>query len=115
MYDILFSEDDDDCLSNLLVSDYRGTVSVTNHGFTCQHWIAQTPHRHDKFVNNPELAYENYNYCRKIDDDRPWCITTDPYIVIEFCTYTICNGKILKDKSSAWSSVVLLSLTHGKS
>ena len=81
----------DECLRNLLVSDYTGTISVTNHGLICQDWIAQTPHSHE--MSRRFSVSEHYNYCRKFSSDRPWCYTTDPYIVIDFCTYSICNGK----------------------
>ena len=81
----------DDCLTNLLQSDYTGTVSVTNHGITCQAWLSQTPHRHDM-----QASFTDFTYCRAFDSSQPWCFTVDPYIRWQYCTFAICNGDYTK-------------------
>ncbi|XP_063695202.1 uncharacterized protein LOC134826666 [Bolinopsis microptera] len=58
--------------------DYRGNISVTADGKTCQRWDSQTPHSHDR---TPE-EYPGYgleeNYCRNPDGDpTAWCYTMD--------------------------------------
>ena len=84
-----------DCLMNLLHNDYTGTVSVTNHGITCQTWLSQTPHRHE----TTEALFEDVNYCRKFDSSPPWCFTMDPYIRWQYCTFAICNGDYKSETS----------------
>ncbi|CAF1165088.1 unnamed protein product [Adineta ricciae] len=83
--------------------DYRGTVSVTENGRTCQRWDAQSPHRHT--VSGVLLPYDASlraaeNYCRNplskdAMKDRPWCYTNDPAVSWEYCSVPKC---------SAWSS-----------
>ncbi|KAI8496088.1 hypothetical protein Bbelb_259290 [Branchiostoma belcheri] len=71
---------------------YRGTVSVTSSGRTCQRWDSQTPHRHDEHTpsNYPSSGLER-NYCRNPDgDSRVWCFTTDPKILYEYCDVPAC-------------------------
>ena len=84
------------CLFEL--TDYNGTVSVTNHGQTCQAWSSQTPHRHihikDRLFPMDGSVEEASNYCRDVGSPgRPWCYTTDPDIMWNYCTFRICNGK----------------------
>nr|XP_055041447.1 apolipoprotein(a)-like isoform X4 [Misgurnus anguillicaudatus] len=71
--------------------DYRGTISVTESGYTCQRWDSQRPHKH-KFITSVlhEEALEE-NYCRNPDGKRrPWCYTTDPSKRWEFCSIPEC-------------------------
>lgn len=102
----LFSEDSTesatvtDCLDELLTSRYAGNVSVTNNGHACQSWSSQTPHRHqltiDAFFPIDGSVENATNYCRDFDGSamgRPWCYTTEPDIVWEYCTFSICSGK----------------------
>nr|XP_020664690.1 plasminogen isoform X1 [Pogona vitticeps] len=73
--------------------DYRGKISSTSGGRTCQEWHLQTPHRHDSFtpVSHPRSGLEK-NYCRNPDDDvnGPWCYTTDPNKAWEYCDVPQC-------------------------
>ncbi|XP_078603199.1 plasminogen-like [Branchiostoma floridae x Branchiostoma japonicum] len=75
------------CMGNSTGSDYRGNVSVTISGKTCQRWDDNSPHVHFykyKSEEHPELVE---NYCRNPDGMEPglWCYTTDPNTYWEFC------------------------------
>ncbi|XP_078617867.1 fibrocystin-L-like isoform X2 [Branchiostoma floridae x Branchiostoma japonicum] len=76
---------------------YRGTVSVTNTGKTCQRWDSQTPHEHSRTpANNPSSGLEE-NYCRNPDNEPGvWCYTTDPNSRWEPCDVPFCGGKVTK-------------------
>ncbi|KAI8484487.1 hypothetical protein Bbelb_377580, partial [Branchiostoma belcheri] len=67
-------------------ASYRGTVSVTKTGKTCQRWDSQTPHGHyNTPAAHPSAGLEQ-NYCRNPDGDRGvWCYTTDPNSRWELC------------------------------
>ena len=69
--------------------DYRGKLSTTNKGRTCQAWSVLTPHHH-KFQR--ELLTEK-NYCRNPDNTSggPWCYTTDVSQRWEFCDVPYCG------------------------
>jgi Kringle domain/von Willebrand factor type D domain len=60
--------------------NYRGNITVTRTGKTCQRWDALTPHNHANTpVNRPRAGLEGNNFCRNPDGDtRAWCYTTDP-------------------------------------
>ena len=74
-----------DCWDNDSV--YMGNVSVTSSGFTCQSWLASSPHE-PSYV--PDNAEAHMNYCRAPDQDTkvktPWCYTTDPEIRYDYCS-----------------------------
>jgi len=59
-------------------ADYRGTVSTTKAGNTCQRWDSQTPNMHDRTAKNyPDSGLED-NYCRNPDNEAgAWCYTID--------------------------------------
>ncbi|XP_057183067.1 plasminogen-like [Triplophysa rosa] len=71
--------------------DYTGTVSTTVHGYTCQHWSAQTPHQHNfDPLLVPGMNLEE-NYCRNPDGELgPWCYTTSPSIRWGYCSVPQC-------------------------
>ncbi|XP_078693756.1 plasminogen-like [Branchiostoma floridae x Branchiostoma belcheri] len=71
---------------------YRGTVSMTNTGKTCQRWDSQTPHQHSKTPANYPTAGLEQNYCRNPGVERGvWCYTTDPGSRWEFCDVPACG------------------------
>ncbi|XP_078612843.1 plasminogen-like [Branchiostoma floridae x Branchiostoma japonicum] len=71
---------------------YRGIVSVTATGRTCQRWDSQTPHQHTlTAVNHPSSGLEQ-NYCRNPDGlSGVWCYTTDPGTRWEYCDVPSCE------------------------
>ncbi|XP_070541654.1 apolipoprotein(a)-like [Ptychodera flava] len=68
-------------------SDYRGTVSTTEHGKTCQEWTEQSPHSHTRTRENfPNAGLGQHNYCRNPDGTSgAWCYTTHPSVRWELC------------------------------
>ncbi|XP_054578190.1 plasminogen isoform X2 [Eptesicus fuscus] len=72
---------------------YRGQKATTVAGTTCQAWAAQEPHRHSIFTpeTNPRAGLEK-NYCRNPDGDSngPWCYTTDPKKLFDYCDVPQC-------------------------
>ncbi|XP_019614682.1 PREDICTED: plasminogen-like [Branchiostoma belcheri] len=71
---------------------YRGSVSMTATGKTCQRWDSQTPHGHDRTPANYPSAGLEQNYCRNPDGwYRLWCYTTDPYTRWELCDVPFCS------------------------
>nr|KAF6341842.1 hypothetical protein mMyoMyo1_015364 [Myotis myotis] len=72
---------------------YRGKKATTVAGTACQAWAAQEPHRHSIFTpeTNPRAGLEK-NYCRNPDGDvnGPWCYTTDPKKLFDYCDVPQC-------------------------
>ncbi|KAI8486236.1 hypothetical protein Bbelb_359520 [Branchiostoma belcheri] len=80
---------------------YRGTVSVTNTGKTCQRWDSQTPHEHIKTPAAYPSAGLEQNYCRNPDGEPGvWCFTTDPSSRWELCDVPSCISHQYEDGAS---------------
>ncbi|XP_066273066.1 uncharacterized protein [Branchiostoma lanceolatum] len=77
-------------------ASYRGRVSVTETGKTCQRWDSQTPHGHS--YTSPGLEE---NYCRETDDSTGvWCYTMDPYTRWDWCDVPACVFNHKRDADS---------------
>jgi len=72
-------------------ADYRGTLSTTASGKTCQRWDAQSPHSHSYTRENYENANLIENYCRNPDGEAGWCYTNDPNTRWEYCDIPTCG------------------------
>lgn len=74
-------------------ADYRGTVSVTVSGLTCQAWDDHTYHQHYHLTpeTDPDSGLDA-NYCRNPDGEAgAWCYTTDPNRRWELCDVSFCG------------------------
>ncbi|XP_052025692.1 plasminogen [Apodemus sylvaticus] len=82
--------------------NYRGTVSVTVSGKTCQRWSEQTPHRHNRTPENFPCKNLEENYCRNPDGETaPWCYTTDSLTRWEYCEIPSCESSASLDQSDS--------------
>ncbi|NXM02463.1 PLMN protein, partial [Tyrannus savana] len=71
---------------------YRGTTSITASGKKCQAWNSMFPHWHEKTPDKFPDADLRDNYCRNPDgDNSPWCFTTDPNTLWEYCNLKRCD------------------------
>ncbi|XP_041635047.1 apolipoprotein(a)-like [Cheilinus undulatus] len=71
---------------------YRGKLSTTESGLSCQRWDVQEPHNHDYDPSSHPVEFLEENYCRNPSGDpRPWCYTTDPEMRWEYCTLPSCT------------------------
>ena len=82
-------------------ADYRGTISTTISGKTCQAWDTQSPHEHYLTPENfPVQGLEGGNYCRNPERfARAGCYTTDPYVEWEDCDVPSCTVAAAVDGS----------------
>ena len=78
-------------------TEYKGEVSKTISGKTCQRWDSQLPNSHN--FTDPNFFPENNlpeasNYCRNPGGmaDGPFCVTTDSSKPIESCDVQFCEG-----------------------
>ena len=74
--------------------DYRGFVSTTKSGLTCQKWTEQIPQSHTRTpANFPNAGLGDHNYCRNPDlEIAAWCYTTSPTGPRrELCSVPPCN------------------------
>ncbi|XP_078076531.1 prothrombin [Mustelus asterias] len=77
-------------------SNYKGNVSMTMSGRTCQFWSSNYPHRPQY---NPETHNQSdliKNYCRNPSDSNmgPWCYTKDPKVEAEACYVSLCGEEL---------------------
>uniref|UniRef100_A0A3B4C1E6 Plasminogen n=1 Tax=Pygocentrus nattereri TaxID=42514 RepID=A0A3B4C1E6_PYGNA len=71
---------------------YRGKVSTTESGLTCQRWDSQKPHNHGYIPSVLPEKYLEENYCRNPDGEpKPWCFTESPAKRWEFCSIPRCT------------------------
>ena len=55
----------DDCYTDPNGTDYRGSISVTLSGYTCQQWSSQAPHPHRyTYLTYPNAGLGGHNHCR---------------------------------------------------
>ncbi|KAJ8270711.1 hypothetical protein GJAV_G00118370 [Gymnothorax javanicus] len=74
--------------------DYRGKISKTESGFTCQRWDSQKPHTHGYLPQVLPDKYLEENYCRNPDGEpRPWCFTTSPTKRWDYCSIPRCTSE----------------------
>ncbi|KAK3088625.1 hypothetical protein FSP39_021462, partial [Pinctada imbricata] len=77
-----------ECINTTRGVEYKGTLNITESGYTCQAWSAQTPHTH----SYGDRLGDQENYCRNPDDDdRPWCYTTSSGKRFEYCNVPHCD------------------------
>ncbi len=86
------------CKQSKLGKEYAGTISQTRTGRVCQRWDGQAPHQHHFTSSDfPEASLsDTANYCRNPGNEErgPWCYTTDPDIIWQYCDISICQGNI---------------------
>lgn len=86
---------EEDCKKTIKGLDYRGKISTTPSGRTCQRWDSQSPHKHSGYADNlPGGAGAHENYCRNPKnhwETKPWCYTTDPRRRWEYCDIPFCG------------------------
>jgi hypothetical protein len=74
-------------------ADYRGNISVTASGKTCQAWNSQTPHQHTRTPDNYPSSGLDSSFCRNPDGEaRAWCYTMDPNTRWELCSVPFCRS-----------------------
>merc|ERR1719191_2380744 len=58
---------------------YKGLVTSTSSGRTCQNWLVDKPHTVG-IAPRTDNGLGNHNYCRNPDgsEEKPWCFTQDP-------------------------------------
>ena len=90
-----------DCLIDVTSNTYTGTVSVSNHGYTCEAWANLTNPQALQLIGNDAYFPADgsvagaRNYCRKfVLNGRPWCYTAHPHVIRENCDLQICNGNL---------------------
>ena len=72
---------------------YKGPVDVTEEGISCQAWAAQMPHQHNRQPTVYPILHESANYCRNAggERDRPWCFTSSPKHLWQYCDVRECG------------------------
>merc|ERR1719155_365205 len=86
---------------------YKGLLTSTTSGRTCQNWSKGKPHEISIEPSN-ENGLGNHNYCRNPDssEDKPWCYTTDPDAghKKELCDVPACEAELMKLETGAYCS-----------
>mmetsp|Transcript_38379 Transcript_38379/g.90242 ORF Transcript_38379/g.90242 Transcript_38379/m.90242 type:complete len:175 (+) Transcript_38379:67-591(+) len=70
---------------------YRGLLTATQSGRTCQNWLTKAPHDIG-LAPSTANGLGNHNYCRNPDSSeaKPWCYTMDPATPKETCEIPEC-------------------------
>lgn len=68
---------DDNCYDEDTKKNYFGTLSMTHDGKFC-----------DKWNNHPGYESIHHDYCRNIDDEKPWCFSSKRKV---YCAIKPCN------------------------
>ena len=77
-----------DCQKGPAGDGYRGDISYTVSGITCQQWTSQFPHEHTRTPENyPSSGLGAHNHCRNVGNTSftAWCYTTDSQVRWEYC------------------------------
>ncbi|CAC5361395.1 unnamed protein product [Mytilus coruscus] len=88
-------EDVDECRKSTKGTEYKGRISLTQTGRTCQYWERQHPHKHVFSKLKTE-----HNYCRNPDNSgrQPWCYTNDPTTRWEYCKIPMCAACSIREE-----------------
>lgn len=72
---------------------YRGLVTSTVSGRTCEKWTSDKPHKATG-LGGDDVGIGNHNFCRNPDgsEEKPWCFTMDPTVEREKCNVPKCEG-----------------------
>eukprot|EP00746_Dinoflagellata_sp_MGD_P151095 gnl/MRDRNA2_/MRDRNA2_82789_c0_seq1.p1 gnl/MRDRNA2_/MRDRNA2_82789_c0~~gnl/MRDRNA2_/MRDRNA2_82789_c0_seq1.p1 ORF type:complete len:293 (+),score=87.06 gnl/MRDRNA2_/MRDRNA2_82789_c0_seq1:71-949(+) len=88
---------------------YRGLVTSTESGRTCQNWLDKKPHNIDVDPDDKN-GLGNHNFCRNPDESfkKPWCYTMDPTVEKEECEIPICEefSREFQDEAEAMAKKV---------
>ena len=76
---------------NIMGISYKGKVSKTMSGLTCQQWSSQSPHKHSLGKT------EHSNYCRNVPEFEkgPWCYTSSSSKRWDLCDVPMCSKSII--------------------
>lgn len=75
---------------------YRGNISSTVSGYTCQSWNAQCPHKHNINGEIYKAIHDSGNLCRNpggFAKNGPWCFTTNRTVRWEYCDVPKCGKR----------------------
>ncbi|XP_078594503.1 uncharacterized protein LOC144872317 [Branchiostoma floridae x Branchiostoma japonicum] len=94
-------------------ASYRGPVFTTLLGKTCQRWDSQQPHDHDFLRTYPRSGLD-LNYCRNPGQtgSRPWCLTTDPGELWDYCNVPECGKNCLEGIGETYRGNVSYTQSH---
>jgi len=73
---------------------YTGYRAKTQKGVVCQNWKSNSPHHNPNQYSGQGIG--NHNYCRNPDNDQngPWCYTTDPNRIWDYCGVPKCKWNV---------------------
>ena len=85
------------CPNGVNLTGCSGNVSTTSGRRSCRNWAAATaayPYSlPDSVFPNDETKETASNYCRNVNTEIPWCLTTWPSHIKEKCYLSICGCK----------------------